>query len=328
MMRTLKNMVVLVLVFTLLFLFLPVGQDEDAIISDFGATTSYATAFNLTQAQLLAPYMLASEVNLKDIDGGLAIDADSLVASGHLACLEDGTPIDLVPTSSFPRRGRSYTGATTLEQFDFSDNTANTGNWHRGCDLRPLNNEHRSQPVYLCSYWDGEVVLVSYDTSYGWHVVVKHSEHLFTQYCHMAYGYGASKDYGATDPNSLGEYQRDFTEIGRAYVGKHPVVQGHSSILVKEGDHVKAGQALGILGSTGSSTGMHGHIELYVCPNGFEHRWETGGMFYANISNMHYNHLKPSELTWYQHTQGVAAVSGEMFEDFDPTGGEPDVQDP
>jgi hypothetical protein len=42
-------------------------------------------------------------------------------------------------------------------------------------------------------------------------------------------------------------------------------VYGHSSrLLVKPGDTVKAGQILGLVGSTGHSTGPHLHLEIHV----------------------------------------------------------------
>jgi murein DD-endopeptidase MepM/ murein hydrolase activator NlpD len=42
-------------------------------------------------------------------------------------------------------------------------------------------------------------------------------------------------------------------------------VYGHSShLLVKAGDHVKAGQVIGLVGNTGQSTGPHLHLEIHV----------------------------------------------------------------
>lgn len=306
------------------FTFLPIGINNGDVIDGYYATTSYASAISRSQSALVSPYITMSEAKLEDIDSGIAKSADTLIAAGHLMCLADGTPLDVIPSSSFPRRGRTYSQSSTISpsDIDYSDNVSGPGAWHRGCDLQPISRAHRTEPVYLCSYFDGEVVDVTYDVSYGWNVTVQHSEFIFTHYCHMAYGYGASEDYGATDPNKLGAYQRGFTPIGTAKAGKFDVIQGPSSILVKVGDHVTAGQALGILGSTGSSTGPHGHIELMVCPNGYAKRWNTGGMFYASVVDHLYNHKKMSELMWYQHKKGIVNLGSDVFEDFDETGGD------
>ena len=62
------------------------------------------------------------------------------------------------------------------------------------------------------------------------------------------------------EANGFGYYVRQLLPDGRR------VYYGHmkSNIYVKAGQKIKKGDALGVMGSTGKSTGAHTHIELRV----------------------------------------------------------------
>lgn len=304
-MRVLKHAIIGLLIFTLVFLFLPTGQDGNAVVENFQATTSYATSFRTSAAQLVAPYTALDTVTPDDLDKGTKDEMSTVVAAGYLMCLEDGTPLISAPSSTYPRRGGSK---GSKGNWNREDNTANTGAWHRGCDLVPEDGQQWNQPVYLCAFADGEVIQAGYGSSYGWSVVIKHSEYIYTRYAHMGWGYGASEDYGPTDPDSLPAYQRNFTELSREPVSTGYRVQGESTLRVAVGDKVTAGQALGVMGSTGSSTGMHGHIELLLNPNG----WGGGIQYGGNIAKVVFTDATLADLTWYKHKVGAATedVSG------------------
>ena len=73
-------------------------------------------------------------------------------------------------------------------------------------------------------------------------MVIDHGNNFYTRYAHM--GYGNAGAYGGTAPS---------WQSGKG---------NESSVLVNVGDVVKAGDKLGYIGTTGSSTGAHAHIEL------------------------------------------------------------------
>lgn len=63
------------------------------------------------------------------------------------------------------------------------------------------------------------------------------------------------------DPAGWGNY------IILRYAGKYDVVHAHlSKVLVSQGAAVKEGQQIGVMGTTGNSTGVHLHFEVRVAP--------------------------------------------------------------
>ena len=63
------------------------------------------------------------------------------------------------------------------------------------------------------------------------------------------------------EANGFGYYVRQILADGRRIYYGH---MAKGSICVKAGQTIKAGQKLGVMGSTGSSSGAHTHIELRV----------------------------------------------------------------
>ncbi|WP_051258372.1 M23 family metallopeptidase [Atopococcus tabaci] len=76
----------------------------------------------------------------------------------------------------------------------------------------------------IVSAQSGKVTRVRYDKGWGWYVKIDHGNGLQTLYAHMKTG----------------------------------------SLKVKEGQKVKAGQQIGTMGTTGASTGVHLHFEVYL----------------------------------------------------------------
>lgn len=93
---------------------------------------------------------------------------------------------------------------------------------HLGIDLS-TNLNPRCAGRDIVSAYDGKIVRVGYDDSYGYHVFIEHYNGYSTCYAHM---------------------QRN-------------------SVVVKKGQEIKAGQKIGKCGSTGNSTGAHLHFEIY-----------------------------------------------------------------
>lgn len=97
------------------------------------------------------------------------------------------------------------------------------GRLHGGIDIT---NGHCNGKTVVAAA-SGTVVQAGYDSSYGYHVVIKHSSSMSTCYAHMQKG----------------------------------------SLKVKTGQYVTGGQPIGRVGSTGHSTGPHCHFEVRINGN-------------------------------------------------------------
>lgn len=95
---------------------------------------------------------------------------------------------------------------------------------------------------------------------------------------------------------------------GKDYVALYAHLQ-KDTFQVKKGDKVKAGQVLGIMGTSGTSTGVHLHFEIHV---GKRVGWSNDGSGF----------LDPIPFL-----QGLQAFDGEVEKAFQPTADNAPVQD-
>ena len=93
---------------------------------------------------------------------------------------------------------------------------------HNGADFVDTNGLQRTQDVGIIAIADGKIVEVINGDLVGWTVAVSHENKILSRYQHMK----------------------------------------NNSIKVKAGDIVKKGQTLGIMGTTGRSTGIHLHFGI------------------------------------------------------------------
>lgn len=267
MFKTLKAIVLMVCALMLLFMFMPTGNSASDVVAGYQQTLAFTQSGSL-------PYQFMNVLEA----GDPLIEAVEESAGDHVDYVwvrEDGTPItEYVRTSTFPRRG----GSDSLTE----DNTAGSGAYHMGTDLVPADGSHKTEPVYQVALWGGTVIKVAYDYSgWGHYVVIDHGNNFYTRYAHM--GYGNAGAYGGIAPS---------WQSGKGH---------ESSVLVKVGDEVKAGDKLGYIGTTGSSTGAHAHIELILAPAGFDDGANRFlNYYYGGVDNILHGGKSLSEIAWYQ----------------------------
>lgn len=108
------------------------------------------------------------------------------------------------------------------------------GKPHRGIDICGTG---RGSPIYAAR--DGEVVQITYQSAgLGYMVTIKHDNGYYTQYGHM-------QNVKGNDKKGL---------------------EGSATKYIKVGDRVRAHQVIGEMGSSGSSTGVHLHFEIWDGP--------------------------------------------------------------
>ncbi len=101
---------------------------------------------------------------------------------------------------------------------------------HKGLDIY---GPKRGTPIYAAL--DGEVISITSNSSSGFYVILKHSNGYYTRYAHMQ--------------NTNGKDNLKGT--------------GSATKYIKVGQMVSAGQQIGELGSSGHSTGVHLHFEIW-----------------------------------------------------------------
>lgn len=81
--------------------------------------------------------------------------------------------------------------------------------------------------------------------------------------------YGGTISYVAYQPSGAGYYAVEHADDGRDYVFMHML---KDSVAVEQGQRVATGQRIGLVGSTGDSSGPHLHFEIWT--GGL---WQFGG---------------------------------------------------
>lgn len=267
MIRTLKTAILSICGLLLVFTFMPTGDSAADVVSGYQRTLVF------TQSGAL-PYQYMSVLEAGD-PLLQAVEQSAGDRVDYVWVKEDGTPIkEYRKTSTFPQRGGTVSRV--------EDHTGGTGDYHMGTDLVPMDTSYKSEPVYQVAIWGGTVIKVGDNpTGWGHYVVIDHGNNFYTRYAHLGYG----------NAGALG--------------GKAPVWQsGHgneSSVTVKVGDVVKPGDKLGYVGTTGSSSGVHAHIELILCTEGFNDGANRFlNYYYGGVDNILRGGKSLSEITWYQ----------------------------
>ena len=104
------------------------------------------------------------------------------------------------------------------------------GRLHRGVDIYGTG---RGSPIYAAR--DGVVTQITYHSSMGYFVQIKHDNGYYTQYGHLQNTNGNDRSGGV---NSATKY-------------------------ISIGQRVYAHQVIGEMGSSGGSTGVHLHFEIW-----------------------------------------------------------------
>jgi murein DD-endopeptidase MepM/ murein hydrolase activator NlpD len=214
----------------------------------------------------------------------------------YLWVTDDGTPITMEQTkvsSTFPYRGGDVTKG------DYTG----SGTWHNGTDF--TTSAGNDQRIWQVAIWGGTVVeaeMNGTDRSYGYTVVIDHGNGFYTRYAHMGYGIGYYPEGNRPTPKSWeNQYAPGATTTGYEKLGV-------SSLCVKEGDVVQAGDRLGTYGTTGHSSNPHAHVEMFLTTSGAHNQ---GTRWRAGVSNILLLGKDISEINWYK----TKTRDGALWED-------------
>lgn len=306
-MRVLKHAIIGLLIFTLVFLFLPTGQDGNAVVDNFQATTSYATSFKTTASQLVSPYVaqpVLSGANNEYVAGMGTLTSTATGWTGYLyeMCDVNNPSVSL--------------GFETPAAFSsrFGNDKHATAGVHGGTDMVPSSADNI---VWTVALLPGTVVKADWNKSYGWHVrqSVDGVPGLYILYAHLGEGWGGRE---GSDPHHEGAPPAWQSQDRGQMEWNTNGYKGKSSLVVSVGDHVGTGQRLGYYGHTGSSTNPHSHVELrfYLnsdgTPNDFGGNAPTTDNCYrADVWSVLKEGKSFSELewVWYYYAKNSAGKS-------------------
>lgn len=268
------------------FTFLPIGINNGDVIDGYYATTSYASAVSMSQSALLSPYIEVGSIDGKSDANLAATDklTDSTV-TGWTGNLYECINADGTSTFKKPDNIGSV----------FANTAHISGGTHGGTDFGDGVSNMYGHKHWTLALLPGTIQKVGRDKSYGHYVVqtVDGAPGIYILYAHMANG-SAWGDRVSSGPAASWQKGTD------------------STIQVKNGDHVDAGQRLGEVGTTGDSSGIHSHVELryYKNADGTPKVWDIGTYpqsagYRSNVAQVIFDNMKFSELTWVWYEKGV-----------------------
>jgi len=263
--------------FMLVFMFLPIGQSDAEVLSGYQATLSFTNSGAL-QNNLINTL----EAGDPWVEAVAAAVGESV---GYVWCLADGTPVTgIYKTDTFPQRK----GNSNLPD----DHLGGDGKYHRGTDLVPVGVDYKtSTPVYQVALFDGVVKKIGInrsETGWGYYVVLDHGNNFYTLYAHLGYGGSDSHSVGAPS------WQQSKIDTHSAYE------------FIQEGQEIKAGDIVGAIGTTGNSSGLHAHIEMFLAPLGYGDAFRARDYYYAGVDNLLRGGKSLDQLTWYNMLAGDA----------------------
>lgn len=170
----------------------------------------------------------------------------------------------------------------------YQGNTPEYGGYHRGIDIHSKGND----TIYCAK--DATVTAVS-------NICPHHSEYKSSTGSCPCGGYGTNKTYG--------NYVFAQDSSGIKYIYAHMV---QNSILVKKGDKIKAGQAIGTMGDSGAATGKHLHFEMNLNSTVLNTNptKDTGTYsYYGNVKYTPYTPNPINSVTIHYNTNGGTIAS-------------------
>ena len=262
--KIIETIMVVLCILTIVFTCAPTESSATALVTSYQETLAYSADNGLNYA-----YSLMGSDLLSESGDPLMIDIETTLAGASVNYFwvrsDKKTPVTIAETtlnSAFPKRS--------------------SGAWHNGTDLgTPVSYQ---EPCWQVALWPGIVVIAEKNSSYGHTVVIDHGNGFFSRYAHMGFG----------NASSAGGKPRAWESSVKRELGG-----GTSSLQVKVGDYVTAGQILGTFGTTGSSSGPHAHIELMISTTGHY----SYSCWRADVYDLLSNNKKLADLKWYYGTK-------------------------
>lgn len=234
------------------------------------ASSAYASAPR-SASYMIQPLMMAGTLEPDDETSKEVSEAfsdPSMLAANLYEFTEVSDPYGAAVSTCGPKPPNSR----------FGEYRSGYGGYHGGVDLSPIN-AHSGYCVWTLALFSGTVRESYYHNSWGRCIVIESDQvpGLYIRYAHL--GPGNASSYGGSQPSWMVSLKYEngeaITGMGQSptqyekdngYLGYNTTSStwAGGSVLWKVGDHVNAGDRVGIFGTTGSSTGLHSHLEILL----------------------------------------------------------------